>query len=100
MNASANTPDTVLGRTRVREGTGVFHSRAALDVAAGELLLMGFDRADVDVVAVLVAVEHKVAGPLLVTLRPGGAAGTPPGPVGPARRVTDTVSDVCHCRLA
>jgi hypothetical protein len=49
MNASANTSDTVLARARVREVTGVFHSRAALDVAAGELLLMGFDRADVDV---------------------------------------------------
>jgi hypothetical protein len=46
MNASANTSDTVLARARVREVTGVFHSRAALDVAAGELLLMGFDRAE------------------------------------------------------
>jgi uncharacterized membrane protein YeaQ/YmgE (transglycosylase-associated protein family) len=49
MNAS----DVVLDRTRVREVTGIFHSRHALDVAANELLLRGFDRSDIDVVASL-----------------------------------------------
>ena len=63
MNGSANTSDTVLGRARVREVTGVFHSRAALDVAAGELLLMGFDRADVDVVASLDEVRKRLGAP-------------------------------------
>src|SRR5258708_36812962 len=63
MNASATPPDTVLGRTRVREVTGVFHSRAALDVAAGELLLMGFDRADVAVVASLDEVRKRLGAP-------------------------------------
>jgi hypothetical protein len=67
MNASANTPDTVLGRTRVREVTGVFHSRAALDVAAGELLLMGFDRADVDVVAGLDEIRKRLGAPYVAS---------------------------------
>ena len=45
--------DTVLERARVREVAGIFHARDALDAAAHELLLAGFDRADVDVVASL-----------------------------------------------
>src|SRR5258708_36540501 len=67
MNASATPPDTVLGRTRVREVTGVFHSRAALDVAAGELLLMGFDRADVDVVAGLDEIRKRLGAPYVAS---------------------------------
>jgi hypothetical protein len=63
MSRSANTSDTVLGRARVREVTGVFHSRLALDVAAGELLLMGFDRADVDVVASLDEIRKRLGTP-------------------------------------
>ena len=51
MKKSDKDSDAVLERARVREVTGIFHSRLALDVAAGELLLMGFDRADIDVVA-------------------------------------------------
>ncbi|MGZ3288047.1 MAG: hypothetical protein ACXU87_08425 [Xanthobacteraceae bacterium] len=51
MNASEKTSETVLERARVREVTGVFHSRHALDAAAHALLFAGFDRADVDVVA-------------------------------------------------
>jgi hypothetical protein len=43
--------------------TGVFHSRAALDVAAGELLLMGFDRADVDVVASIDEIRKRLGAP-------------------------------------
>jgi hypothetical protein len=63
MTASRNTSDTVLERARVREVTGVFHSREALDAAANELLLMGFDRADVDVVASLDEIHRRLGVP-------------------------------------
>jgi hypothetical protein len=43
--------DAVIERARVREVAGVFHSRAALDAAVDALLLSGFDRADLDVIA-------------------------------------------------
>ena len=44
-------PDDILDRMRTREVTGVFHSRKALVDAAEELLIAGFDRADIDVSA-------------------------------------------------
>ena len=62
---SASTSDAVLERARVREVTGVFHSRAALDAAANELLLAGFDRADIDVLESLDKVRAKL-GPVYV----------------------------------
>src|SRR3981189_1021116 len=43
--------DDILERIRAREVTGVFHSRKALVAAAEELLVAGFDRADIDVSA-------------------------------------------------
>src|SRR3979490_648940 len=43
--------DHVLDRRRVREVTGIFHARDALDATANELLLTGFDRADIDILA-------------------------------------------------
>src|SRR3979409_1119699 len=43
--------DDILDQVRSREVTGVFHSRKALIAAAEELLLAGFDRADIDVSA-------------------------------------------------
>jgi hypothetical protein len=42
-------PDDILNRIRTREVTGVFHSRKALVDAADDLLIAGFDRADIDV---------------------------------------------------
>jgi hypothetical protein len=63
MNASHS--DTVLERARVREVTGVFRLRSPLDAAANELLLSGFDRGDVDVVASLDEVRAKL-GPIYV----------------------------------
>lgn len=44
-------PDDILDRMRTREVTGVFHSRKALVDAADDLLVAGFDRADIDVSA-------------------------------------------------
>jgi hypothetical protein len=41
--------DDILDRIRAREVTGVFHSRKALEAAAEDLLVSGFDRADIDV---------------------------------------------------
>jgi hypothetical protein len=43
--------DDILEQVRSREVTGVFHSRKALIAAAEELLVAGFDRADIDVSA-------------------------------------------------
>src|ERR1700727_415135 len=43
--------DDVLDKVRTHEVTGVFHSRKALVDAAEELLVAGFDRADIDVSA-------------------------------------------------
>jgi hypothetical protein len=43
----------VLERFKVREAAGVFHSRRALDAAVEDLLLNGFDRADIDQLASL-----------------------------------------------
>src|ERR1700720_333610 len=63
MNAPAKASDTVLERTRVREVTGIFHSRDTLDAAANQLLLMGFDRADIDVVAALDEIAKKLGVP-------------------------------------
>ena len=57
--------DAVLERARVREVTGIFRSRLALDAAAGELLLMGFDRADVDVVAGIDEIHKRLGVPYI-----------------------------------
>jgi hypothetical protein len=58
MNAS----EPVLDRVRVREVTGVFHSREALDAATGQLLLSGFDRSDIDVLNSVAALRQRVGG--------------------------------------
>jgi hypothetical protein len=49
----------VLDRRRVREVAGVFHSRKRLNDAIQELLVAGFDRADIDVMAGLDAVGRR-----------------------------------------
>ena len=54
------TDDLVLDRARVREVTGVFYSHAALEDAVEELLLSGFDRADIDRVADPEAVRQRI----------------------------------------
>ena len=43
--------DTVIDRVKVREVTGVFRTREALDNAVSDLLLGGFDRASSDIKA-------------------------------------------------
>jgi hypothetical protein len=60
-----NESDVVLDRAKVREVTGIFHSRDALDAAAYELVLTGFDRADIDVLASLDEVPKRL-GPVYV----------------------------------
>jgi hypothetical protein len=57
--------DTVLERRKVREVTGVFHSRKRLDSAANELLLAGFDRGDIDVLGSLTEIPKRL-GPVYV----------------------------------
>src|SRR3981189_940406 len=41
----------ILDKVRTREVTGVFHSRKTLDAAVQDLLVAGYDRADIDVSA-------------------------------------------------
>jgi hypothetical protein len=54
-----NDTDPILDRARVREVTGVFYSRQALDAATNELLLAGFDRSDVDVLNSVSAIRDR-----------------------------------------
>jgi hypothetical protein len=49
-------------RIKVREVTGVVHSREALEAAVDDLLRAGFDRADVDLMASVDAVVEKLGG--------------------------------------
>jgi hypothetical protein len=52
--------DDILDRMRMREVTGVFHSRKALLAAAQELLTAGNDRADIDVSASLDELQRRL----------------------------------------
>ena len=47
-------------RIKVREVTGVFHSRDELETAVGALLEDGFDRADIDIMAGVHAIKEKL----------------------------------------
>jgi hypothetical protein len=49
-------------RIKVREATGVLHSRDELETAVGALLEAGFDRADIDIMAGLDTVAEKLGG--------------------------------------
>ena len=49
--AASGSDNGVLERVKILEVAGVFRRRDALDAAAGALLLSGFDRADIDMVA-------------------------------------------------
>jgi hypothetical protein len=57
MRASS---DAVIERVKVREVAGVFHAREALDRAIEALLLAGFDRADIDLMASADAVRERL----------------------------------------
>ncbi len=52
--------DGALDRVKVREVAGVFRSHAALEAAVKALLLEGFDRADIDLMASVDAVREKL----------------------------------------
>lgn len=54
--------DTVIDRVKVREVTGVFRTREALDNAVSDLLLGGFDRASIDIMASVDTVRKKLGG--------------------------------------
>jgi hypothetical protein len=70
-----SSPD-VLERTKVREVAGVFHSRRAIEAAFEDLLLNGFDRADIDRLASLDEVRRR----LKVNVSPEEAADLTPTP--------------------
>ncbi|MDB5396245.1 MAG: hypothetical protein JWM91_3751 [Rhodospirillales bacterium] len=54
--------DTVMETVKAREVAGVFRARGPLEAAADELLLAGFDRADIDLMASPDAVREKLGG--------------------------------------
>jgi hypothetical protein len=54
--------DSTGTRIKVREVAAVFRSRQALDEAVDALLLAGFDRADIDLMASVEAVRQKLGG--------------------------------------
>jgi hypothetical protein len=57
--------DGTIERARVREVAAVFHSPAAVEAAAEDLLLAGFDRADIDRLADIEEVRKRL-GPVYV----------------------------------
>jgi hypothetical protein len=61
----STTADQVIERRKVREVAGIFHSRGELDAAVDALLLAGFDRGDIDLLADLDEVQ-KALGPVHV----------------------------------
>ena len=93
MNASEKTSETVLERARVREVTGVFHSRHALDAAAHALLLAGFDRADVDVVACLDQIRERIGAFYVAPEELADVPRTPRDPAG-ARSASGSVHEI------
>jgi hypothetical protein len=57
--------DDAIERTKAREVAAIFHSRGALDAAIDALLLSGFDRADIDIIADRDEVQRAI-GPVHV----------------------------------
>jgi hypothetical protein len=74
-----------LERSRVREVTGVFQSREALVDAADELLLAGFDRADIDVVGSIDEIRRRLG----VYVAPEAVADVPLAPRRPFLKPED-----------
>ena len=74
MHASS---DDILERVRSREVTGVFHSRKALIDAADDLLVAGFDRADIDVSAPFDELQRRLN---YQSIPPADIAEIPPPP--------------------
>lgn len=58
----SDSTDPATERIKVREVTGVFRSREALEAAVEALLEGGFDRADVDLMASVDTVREKLGG--------------------------------------
>ncbi|MEY2457844.1 MAG: hypothetical protein QOK06_2987 [Acidimicrobiaceae bacterium] len=79
-----SSPD-VLERTKVREVAGVFHRRWAIEAAVEDLLLNGFDRADIDRLAGLDEVRRR----LKVYVSPEEAADLTPAPRQPVFKRDD-----------
>jgi hypothetical protein len=79
--------DAILGRARVREVAGVFHSYETLDAAVEGLLLAGFDRADLDRMAPIDEVYDKVGA---VFIAPEELADVPYTPRQPVVLPADT----------
>src|ERR1700722_14156937 len=61
----STTSDSAIERARVREVAAIFHSHGELAAAVDALLLAGFDRADIDILADLDEVQ-KALGPVHV----------------------------------
>ena len=84
-----SSPD-VLERTKVREVAGVFHSRLAVEAAFEDLLLNGFDRADIDRLESLDEVRRR----LKIYVSPEEAADLTATPRRPVFTPDDTTAGV------
>jgi hypothetical protein len=71
--------NAVLDRARVREVTAVFYTLDAVEAAGHDLLLAGFDRSDIDVIAPPDEVRKKL-GPEFVSVPPADRADIPDVP--------------------
>jgi hypothetical protein len=92
--------DPTLDRTRVREVTGVFHSYEALDGAVEALLVVGFDRAEIDRMASIDKVREKIGNVIVASEELADVPLVPRQPVVLARDIAATyalVGGVAAC---
>jgi len=92
--------DTTLDRTRVREVASVFHSYEALDAAVEALLLVGFDRAEIDRMASIDKVREKIGNVIVASEELADVPLVPRQPVVLARDIGATyalVGGVAAC---
>ena len=86
--------DTTLDRTGVREVTGVFHSYEALDAAVEALLVVGFDRAEIDRMASIDKVREKIGNVIVASEELADVPLVPRQPVVLARDIGATYAPV------
>jgi hypothetical protein len=83
--------EVVFDSKRVREVTGVFYKPEALETAGEQLLLGGFDRSDIDVIAPPDEVRRKL-GPEFASVPPAERADIPEVPRRPLVSRDDVVT--------
>jgi hypothetical protein len=75
------TSPVVLETTKVREVVGIFHSRSSLQAAIDDLLLSGFDRADLDLVGSVAQLRKALSKSSISLDELTSGKGVPKGPL-------------------